>query len=247
MTDCRSWVPARTSFVVAAIALLAMGCAPAYSTAEVQAAGVYESGAKEAFAQKYRDLQKTEDERSSETSNKAARAPASTVTVLDETVPPGVVIHGDVLSVEDGYPLAIVGRYDFFGPQGGPWTFSDYKSTGRKVLCYWQAPLTLVTLGLWALFVPLSYPCWTENLTQDERIAQIRLVAMAAGGNLVVTFPHSGGSRGLILRASPEYLDRLSHGSGHGALPAVPGSRSPSPSPSPSPPTPAPVSGATRL
>jgi hypothetical protein len=247
MTDCRSCVPARGSLVAGAIALLAMGCAPTYSTAGVQAVGVYESGAKEAFSQKYRDLQKSEDERASATSSKAAKASASPVMVLDETVPPGVVIHGDVVSVEDGYPLAIVGRYDFFGPQGGPWTFSDYKSTGRKALCYWQTPLTWVTLGLWALVVPISYPCWTENLTQDERVAQIRLVAMAAGGNLVVTFPHSGGARGLILRASPEYLERLSHGSGHGASPTVPGSPSPSSSaPSPSP-SPSPVSGATRL
>ncbi len=245
MTDCRSRVPARraATVVLAAIALLAMGatgCAPTYSKAEVQAAGVHESGAKEAFSKKYRDLQKSEDERASAASSKAASAPASPVTVLDETVPPGVVIHGDVLSVEDGYPLAIVGRYDFFGPQGGPWTFSDYKSTGRKALCYWQAPLTWVTLGLWALVVPISYPCWTENLTQEEQVAQIRLVALAAGGNLVVTFPHSGGARGLILRASAEYLERLSHGSGHGASPAAPG-------PGSSAPSPAPVSGATRL
>ncbi len=235
MTDRRASIPGRTSHAVAAVALLAMGCAPTYSTAQVQAVGEYQSGAKEAFGQKYRELQKSEDERPSAAAN---------VKVLDETVPPGVVIHGDVLSVEDGYPLTIVGRYDFFGPQGGPWTFSDYKSTGRKVYCYWQAPLTWVTLGMWALVVPVSYPCWTENLTQDERIAQIRLVAMAAGGNLVVTFPHSGGSRGLLLRASPEYLERLSHGAGHGASPARP----PSPSPSaPSAPSPAPVSGATRL
>jgi hypothetical protein len=238
MTDCRGSIPGRISYVVAAVALLAMGCAPTYSTAQVQAVGEYQSGAKEAFAKKYRDLQKSEDERAPEPPSATSSA-AARVLVLDETVPPGVVIHGDVLSVEDGYPLTIVGRYDFFGPQGGPWTFSDYKSTGRKVYCYWQAPLTWVTLGMWALVVPVSYPCWTENLTQDERVVQIRLVAMAAGGNLVVTFPHSGGSRGLILTASPEYLEGLSRAPANGASPSRP--------PLPSTPTPAPVSGATRL
>lgn len=54
----------------------------------------------------------------------------------------------------------------------------------------------------------LAMGCAHPRTQQDERVAQIRLVAMAAGGNLVVTFPHAGGSRGLILRASPEYLER---------------------------------------
>ena len=123
MTDRRASIPGRTSHVVAAVALLAMGCAPTYSTAQVQAVGEYQSGAKEAFGQKYRELQKSEDERPSAAAN---------VKVLDETVPPGVVIHGDVLSVEDGHPLTIVGRYDFFGPQGGPWMFSPRRCRARR-------------------------------------------------------------------------------------------------------------------
>ena len=67
-----------------------------------------------------------------------------------------------------------------------------------------------MTLHLW-LAVPLSYPCWAKSLTQEERIEELRLLAVAAGGNLVIASPSGRGAIGVILRASPEYLDKLGH------------------------------------
>jgi hypothetical protein len=173
------------------------GCAPTFSKGSFQGIGEYDPRANQAVADRYRALQE------------APPAEAAGVKVLYETVPEGLEVKGDVVSVADGYPLVILGKYGLAGPVGGPWAFSDYKSTGRKVYCYWQTPLTLVTLGLWALAVPVSYPCWTKSLTQEEWIDELRLLAVAAGGNLVLASPNAGGAVGVILRASPDYLAKM--------------------------------------
>lgn len=35
-------------------------------------------------------------------------------------------------------------------------SFAQFDSTARKGYCYWQVPLTSVTLTLWTWFVPLA-------------------------------------------------------------------------------------------
>lgn len=183
-----------------AFALYGTGCAPTFSKASFQGLGEYNPRANQAVADRYRELQETPPP-------EAAR-----VKVLYDTVPEGIEVKGDVYSVAQGYPIEILGKYGLAGPVGGPWAFTDYKETGRKVYCYWQAPLTWVTLGIWALAVPVSYPCWTEDLTQEEWVDELRTLAVAARGNLVIASSRSGGRVGVILRVGPEYLEKMKRG-----------------------------------
>ncbi|MDB4940546.1 MAG: hypothetical protein JWP97_80 [Labilithrix sp.] len=201
-------MPSAASLALAAGALLVLnGCAPTYSAATFRRMGEYDPRADEAVSHRYRELQEVPPARPAE------------VRVLLDTLPEGVAIDGNVVSVRPGYPLTILGHYDLQGPVGGPWSFPDYKSTGRKVYCYWQAPLSWVTLGLWALVVPVSYPCWTKDLTREEWASELRTLAIAAGGNLVVAHHQLG--TGIILKADDAYLDRLGEAPASSAAPPV--------------------------
>jgi hypothetical protein len=63
----------------------------------------------------------------------------------------------------------------------------------RRYYCYWQDPITWLTLGLWNA-MPLYYPCFTSesNIPHDKLMRKRRIIQMlkkitkAAGGDLVV-------------------------------------------------------------
>ena len=99
-------------------------------------------------------------------------------------------MEGATLQVEEnsGYRLvgkiAIVGRTSNFIFTA---KFIDYRETWRKAVCYWQAPLEWVSLGLWSI-VPLSYPCFPSQpyLSKNELIVDVQNAAKAAGADVVV-------------------------------------------------------------
>lgn len=68
------------------------------------------------------------------------------------------------------------------------WTW-NYEEGWRKGLCWPQAPLKAVTLGLWNM-LPWSWPCMAtmpdETGRQKDHIAAIKRVAAAMGADLVV-------------------------------------------------------------
>lgn len=86
--------------------------------------------------------------------------------------------------------------------------FSDYSGLGRKLYCYPQTPLTWVTLGLWALVVPLNYPCWGQSLTREEGLGLVRSAARAAEADVVLLTGLSAddkffyGAAGFLLRST---------------------------------------------
>lgn len=118
--------------------------------------------------------------------NAALAKLAKNVTVLEKTLPPGVEVNGNVISTKPDSGLTVVGTIDVSPARATPLWFSDYQGAGRKVACYWQTPLTWVSLGLWALLVPTSYPCWGTELAVDEGYGLLRASAEAAGADVVV-------------------------------------------------------------
>lgn len=68
------------------------------------------------------------------------------------------------------------------------WTW-NYDEGWRKGLCWPQAPLKAVTLGLWNLF-PWSWPCMAslpgETDRQKDHIAALKRAAVAMGADLVL-------------------------------------------------------------
>lgn len=69
------------------------------------------------------------------------------------------------------------------------WTW-NYDEGWRKGLCWPQAPLKAVTLGLWNL-LPWAWPCMAtvpseEKDRQKAHLGQLKKLAAAMGGNMVV-------------------------------------------------------------
>jgi hypothetical protein len=71
------------------------------------------------------------------------------------------------------------------------WTWTNYREGWRKGLCYPQAPLKALTLGIWTFVVPLAWPCIArapseETARQIDLVRALKFGAQAMGGNLVV-------------------------------------------------------------
>jgi hypothetical protein len=118
--------------------------------------------------------------------DKLAEEPATPrpeVKVLVDTVPVGLSLKDNTLSVEDGAPYELVGKFAI-GTKGG--LFPDYKDGWRKGLCYPQTPLVLLTLMVWAV-VPTYWPCFASgSMSRTDAIDAAKTLAWSAGANLVL-------------------------------------------------------------
>lgn len=108
------------------------------------------------------------------------------VELYERNVPAGLALSdfGDVTAAP-GSGFEVVGDFAITAAHGFPMLFNDYSSVGRKAYCYWQTPLTWVTLGVW-MAVPLNYPCWSRWLTRAEGIGLLRAMGKAAGADVLV-------------------------------------------------------------
>ncbi len=108
------------------------------------------------------------------------------VELYERNVPPGLTLSdfGEVAATPGG-GFEVLGSFTVSAAHGFPMLFNDYTSVGRKAYCYWQTPLTWVTLGVW-MAVPLNYPCWSRWLSRAEGIGLVRAMAKAADANVVV-------------------------------------------------------------
>src|SRR4051812_43425054 len=77
------------------------------------------------------------------------------VKVLQNAMPDGIEVKDGTISVKDGYPHVVLGKFTLTANFASTLWFADYNPTWRKGYCYPQVPLTWVTLGLWQIFVPL--------------------------------------------------------------------------------------------
>ncbi len=126
----------------------------------------------------------------------------SDVRVLDGSIPEGIVLseQGSQITVAKSH----AGRYRVIGSVKAKvvwpenywlrnvyWTTADYQSIWRKALCWPQAPLKAVTIGLWNI-VPTSWPCWMTTEFRDETQRTAMLIhgltigTSEIGGNLLL-------------------------------------------------------------
>lgn len=69
------------------------------------------------------------------------------------------------------------------------WTWA-YDEGWRRVVCYPQVPLKILTLGIWA-YIPTAWPCWAmvpgdETDRQRALVRSVKHGVAAMGGNLVI-------------------------------------------------------------
>ncbi|MBX7112763.1 MAG: hypothetical protein K1X64_00415 [Myxococcaceae bacterium] len=164
-----------------------VGCATLHPRAQADAAKIDffgEAGEVEEANAKYREAVKAALEKLEEPSELAGLS--KKVTVLEKTLPEGVEVSNDVIKTAPDSGLTVIGTIQMSPNVAVAFGFPDYSSTVRKVACYPQAPLIWVTLGVWAIFVPTSYPCWGKSITPAEGYGLLRAHAEAAGANLVI-------------------------------------------------------------
>jgi len=135
------------------------------------------------------------------TSSRKAGTPVDQVEVVAGTLPTGLALEENgtklVASAGGQADFEVLGEVEVdFAPmvQGAffrnfYWTWG-YGEGWRKGLCYPQAPLKLLTLGLWTI-LPLAWPCMASapgDATERERalVKSIKHGVAAMGGNLAV-------------------------------------------------------------
>jgi hypothetical protein len=157
-----------------------MGCASINYAPRVLSVGVGE----------YRDTQALDE--------KAARVPAADaarVKVYIDGLPEGMTVQNGRLVV-DPERYEVLGRVGVTVRSPGfaniGWGFYDYApdQSWRKAYCWWQVPLSWVTIGIWAILPPY-YPCWVlpesdPAVRKARRVQAIRRAAHALGADLVV-------------------------------------------------------------
>ncbi len=124
------------------------------------------------------------------------------VRILEGTIPEGITLsdNGNMITIEEGYR----DRYETLGAaeaqivwpdgyffQNVYWTTADYQESWRFALCWPQAPLKLLSMGIWNL-VPISWPCWMvgEQRNENERrkilMDGLAKAVKVMGGNLLL-------------------------------------------------------------
>ncbi len=117
----------------------------------------------------------------------AATSMSKSVKILQKAMPEGVTVKEGVISTTRESGLEVVGSFHFTPAGATSAWFGDYTSTGRKILCYPQVPLTWVTLLMWQVFIPLSYPCVARSeLPIDEGYGYLRVAADQLRASTVV-------------------------------------------------------------
>jgi len=137
------------------------------------------------------------------------------VKVLLDTIPEGITVDAGSFTVDEEYQHEILGKFTLLPGDGDNlmlW-FADYEDGWRKGLCYWQVPLTWVTLTLWNV-VPTSYPCHTDaRRSKIEIIRDLKRAADGAGADAVVASfifasqEEALGAGGIMLRLDPRMKD----------------------------------------
>ena len=128
---------------------------------------------------------------------------AADVKVLVGSIPSGMSLEGGMLKV-DPEQYDLLGRVEAhlnnpLTANLGLWVY-DYApgERWRVGYCAWQVPLSWVTLTLWALLVPLHYPCKAVMGDEETRTATIvetlRRAGKALGADLVIVPAGIGGT-----------------------------------------------------
>lgn len=193
-----------------AVVLSGAGCFQAHVQPEVSFRGSWaEDPAKDrAMRQRLEELRPRLDAAQS-------GSEAEPIEIFVGKIPGGLTLKEHVIYVDEGAPYEIIGRATVVLNAGSAGTFPDYKDGWRKPLCYWQAPLTWVTLGIWML-IPLNYPCGVPTYLPKEKVLDVtRNLVRALGGSFFVgsylfeNEDEAGGLDGFVVRSlSPKSPER---------------------------------------
>lgn len=168
-----------------AIALAAQGCASGPFALEVRHAGKLDPEKDERVAEAAQDL--------------PWDAPYDDIVVTNE-LPEGLALEKGALTAQSD-KFTILGDVRSFMDDTRQVAFAKsvfwYESmhethgSGRDVFCKVQTPLRTLTLGIFALVSPTSWPCYvlyTKKLSTNAAIhrGEMRRAARAMGGNLVI-------------------------------------------------------------
>jgi hypothetical protein len=123
-------------------------------------------------------------------------------------VPEGLALQGEVLTVVPGAEdkFQIMGQVEsahgtsaitsYAASSFWYYTMHDRHGRSRDTFCKAQLPLRLLTLGIWSLFSPTSWPCQIVYSTDEKEnlgihVQELRRAATALGANLVVGWVES--------------------------------------------------------
>ncbi len=141
--------------------------------------------------QSFGEMNLSKDTEIQDRANQLEETP-SEVKVYNGIMPEGLEL------AEQGHKLVVVAGYEnkyqvlgsvssgfnkdaYAGFKSTYWTPSFHgKDTWRKGLCYPQAPLKLLTLGIWNL-VPLAWPCMSQMPTDETERKSLMINSMAKG------------------------------------------------------------------
>ncbi len=185
-------------FASASVALFT-GCATTKATANFSRFGEADPSGDRGIVERYISATK-------------AAEPLGDVRVLIDTVPEGIEVKDSAVTVQDGYSHKVIGKFSLV-PSGIPFytllTFADYESEWLKPYCYWQVPLTWVTLTVWS-WLPIAYPCYASGSRSLESwITDAKRLATSAGGDLIVgrylgtNGESAGGFQGVVIAVDP--------------------------------------------
>jgi hypothetical protein len=173
---------------VALLMCLAIGCATPAFELRIKHMGAYDPVKNEASEKRARSLKWDREYQ---------------VKVYLNQIPKGFAYKGSVLSVKPAYQsrfkiLAAISSGHAMSAQLSyalsTWwyvTMHDRHSRARDIFCKVQMPLRLLTLGIWSLFSPTSWPCQilysrSERTNLKLHIQELKRAATAIGANLVI-------------------------------------------------------------
>lgn len=177
-------------------AMMTMGCATLHRKATYSATGAADLSA---------DLKILEEYKASR--DNPLPKEAENIPVFIDTMPEGITLKDNVVSVEEGYEHRILGKFKLDADMA---IFPPYRSSWRKPYCYPQNVLVIATLFIWGL-VPTYYPCYaTQALSKADILETAKHLAYEAGGDMVLASygpmssqTHASSLDGFIVKADP--------------------------------------------
>ena len=112
--------------------------------------------------------------------------------ILIDSIPEGLNYRDGILSVVEGYNHKIISKFaltkDVDALLFSAYWIVNYENDFLNVYCNAQAPLKVVTLGIWMMYSPTYWVCFPRiYYTQETALDHVRYLAEIAGSDLILT------------------------------------------------------------
>lgn len=156
-------------------------------------------------------------------------ADAESIVVSMGQLPRGVELKDGAISVAPDADVELVAKIsaqmNFPGMLGGNEWFYDYDESQawRKGFCYWQVPLSWITVGMWAYLSPLSHPCKVYEGSsisavdgrKERMIDMMKRATKVVGGDFLVVTDTTQLSTTNAKTGQPIGVTEMANGSGY--------------------------------